>query len=376
MRHPSEGTLRRLVDEPAAVADADREHVAECPQCLAELATAHEDAAAARAALGTGPAAVPDVDAAWARFTATSAAAPAAAAAARAGTGAAGARRPAPTGGRRRSALRSPVVAALGVATILTAGSAAAAGDWLQIFRTEQVAQVRVSEADLVALPDLTAYGDVEIVEEADIQKVADAATAATRTGLPVPEVAALPRGVTGRPAYHVISQVTGEFTFSAAKARKAAAAAGKSLPAPPPGLDGSTFRLEAGPGHASVWSQARGVPALVVGRALAPKAYSSDVAFDTARDYLLSLPGIPDDLASQLRSFSGDGTTLPLPLPAEHVRSSTTQVDGARATVFSSRDGILAGVVWVRDGVLNVVAGSLSEDEVLDVARHLRTAR
>ena len=28
MRHPTEGLLRRLVDEPAGVADADREHVA------------------------------------------------------------------------------------------------------------------------------------------------------------------------------------------------------------------------------------------------------------------------------------------------------------------------------------------------------------
>ena len=31
MRHPTEGVLRRLLDEPAAVADADREHVAGLP---------------------------------------------------------------------------------------------------------------------------------------------------------------------------------------------------------------------------------------------------------------------------------------------------------------------------------------------------------
>jgi hypothetical protein len=27
MRHPTEGVLRRLLDEPAGVADSDREHV-------------------------------------------------------------------------------------------------------------------------------------------------------------------------------------------------------------------------------------------------------------------------------------------------------------------------------------------------------------
>jgi len=44
MRHPTEGTLRRLVDEPAGVADADRSHVAGCPRCRAALAAAGEDA--------------------------------------------------------------------------------------------------------------------------------------------------------------------------------------------------------------------------------------------------------------------------------------------------------------------------------------------
>ena len=42
-------------------------------------------------------------------------------------------------------------------------------------------------------------------------------------------------------------------------------------------------------------------------------------------------------------------------------------------ATVLTSRDGRMAGVVWVRDGVVTAVAGSLSADEVLTVARGLR---
>ena len=54
-------------------------------------------------------------------------------------------------------------------------------------------------------------------------------------------------------------------------------------------------------------------------------------------------------------------------------MRTSATDVDGAPATVLTSRDGALAGVVWVKDGVVTAVAGSLSEDEVLDVARNLR---
>ena len=50
MRHPTEGALRRLVDEPAGVADSDREHVAGCEQCLNRLAVAREHGSRHRAA--------------------------------------------------------------------------------------------------------------------------------------------------------------------------------------------------------------------------------------------------------------------------------------------------------------------------------------
>ena len=69
-RHPADGTLRRLVDEPAGVSDADRAHVAGCAVCLAGLAAAQRDATAVATALDH--AAAPDVDAAWRRFSAAS----------------------------------------------------------------------------------------------------------------------------------------------------------------------------------------------------------------------------------------------------------------------------------------------------------------
>ena len=359
MRHPTDGTLRRLLDEPAGVADADREHVASCPVCLPALAAAHQDAALTGAALDVELAV--DVDTAWSRLTRAVALD--------------GRRRlPAPPPARRwRAALRSPLIAVLGVVALLTGASAAAAADWLQIFRTEQIAPVTITQADLVALPDLSAYGTVEIIQDVDVRESADAAAAEKATGLSVPRVGELPRGVTGEPVYRVGGRVSVAFTFSAERAAETAAAIGETLPAPPPGLDGSRFRLNAGPGLAAVWSEARGVPALIVARAVAPTAYSSGIPFETASDYLLSLPGLPEGVASQLRGFSGDGTTLPLPVPAGQLTSSTADVGGAPATVLTSRDGVLAGVVWVDDGVVTTVAGSLSADEVLVVARGLR---
>jgi hypothetical protein len=182
-----------------------------------------------------------------------------------------------------------------------------------------------------------------------------------------------LPRGVTGEPAFQVGRRVSAEFTFSAEKAAQAAAAEGADLPPVPPGLDGSVLRLEAGPGVAAVWSQPTGMPTLVVARVGAPKVDSSGVRFETVRDYLLSLPGIPAELAEQLRDLTPQGGTLPLPVPTELVTSSTADVNGSEATVLTSRDGLFAGVVWVEHGVMTGVAGSLSAEELLSVARGLR---
>ena len=346
MRHPTDGTLRRLVDEPAGVADPDREHVAGCPVCLAGLAEARDDAALTGAALTTDV--TPDVDAGWRRLQ-TAPGKPA-------------------TAIRKRRTLRSPVIAGAAVAALLAGGSVAAAADWLPIFKTERIAAVAISDSDLVALPDLTAYGDVTVTQEAEVGEVPDAEAARKASGLPVPRVDALPRGVSGVPQYQVGRRVSAVFTFSAEKAVRAGGST------PPPGLDGSRFRLSAGPGVAVVWSKGSGgPPTLAVGRAIAPAAESSGAPFATARDYLLSLPGLAPEVAEQLRSFTGDGTTLPLPVPTDLLKASSTDVNGHPATLLTSRDGLLAGVVWVQDGFVTGVAGTVGPGEVLAVARALR---
>ena len=357
MRHPSEGVLRRLVDEPAGVTDDDRAHVAACRQCLDALETTRAEARLVDAALASS--APVDTDAAWTRFAAAAPTArPTVAAVARS---------------RWRPNLRRPVIAAVSAVVLVGGAGVAAANDWLPIFQTQHVTAVEVSSTDLVAVPDLSAYGDLEMTQEPDHAQVPDAATARERTGLAVPEVTQLPAGVTGDPSYQVAGTVSATFTFSAAKAAQAASASGAVLPPPPPGLDGSSLKLEAGPGVAAVWTQPTGVPTLVVARIGAPKVLSSGVPFETVRDYLLSLPGLPDQLAGQLRDLSKDAATLPLLVPAEMVTSSTADVSGEKATVLTSRNGLFAAVVWVKDGVMTGAAGSLSADELLSVARDLR---
>ncbi|MGN6687506.1 MAG: hypothetical protein ACTHK1_08210 [Actinomycetales bacterium] len=367
MRHPTDGTIRRLLDEPAGVSDADRTHLAGCPRCAAALEAAREDAVIAQSVL---PEAVPalDTDAAWERLSRSLSQDPVTVAVP-----------PAPTRPERRRRggglprLRRPVVAAVSAVVLLTGASAAAAAEWLPIFHTERVAPVSLSEGDLVQLPDLSAVGTLTVTTPPAIRDVPDAAAAQRLTGIAAPQLATLPHGVVGDPSFQASPAASATFTFSAAKAAQVAAASGTSVPPVPPGLDGSQFRLTAGPGVAEVWRDARGVPALIVGRAGAPEVASSGVAFDRVRDYLLSLPSLPGGLRAQLRAYTADSSTLPLPLPSGLASTSTADVDGSEATVIASRDGLLHAVVWVRDGEVLAVAGSVSADEVLEVARTLR---
>lgn len=373
MAHVTDGALRRALDEPASLSDADRAHLAGCPRCGSEVAAAAQDrnfAGAALAAEGTG---AEDVEAAWSRLAARAAEPPAPT--------------PAPAPARvpvarpRRGRLRNPVVAGVAAAALVIGGTAAAAAaDWLPIFRTEAVAPLTVSMADvsqlsqLAGLAGLEDYGNVTGATPPRITAVGDADQARRRTGLAVPAVGALPAGVTGKPAYLVVEHQTASFTFSAAKAAKAARVSG-ALPPLPAGLDGSTLRLDVGPGVGEAWwpdGGAGGMPQLLVARAQAPTVSAQGASLAEVRDYLLSIPGIPTNLARQLKAMSTDGT-LPIPVLTGQASSAPATVGGVPATVLTGASGQGSAVVWVRDGQLGAVLGTLPSGTLVRVADDLR---
>lgn len=391
MIHCADGLLRRYLDEPAAVSDADRAHLSACARCAAELDQARRDRDAVTDLLNPGGCldravdrAEPDVDAAWADLRERLA--DPVPAGAGAGWVPAPARSRSRTGAGPRTGrvvdrvLRRPVAVVATAGVVLLGGTAvAAAADLIPIFRTEKVSAVAVSEQDIRALDqlsrlaELTAFGEVDAPRTAEPVRVADSAAARSRTGLAVPQVASLPTGVSGEPDYLVMDQQTARVTFSAAKMQQAATSAGLTLPPMPSGLDGTRLQIQGGPGLAEVWQQKSGTPALVVARAKALVATSEGASLPVVRDYLLAMPGLSPALRDQLRTLTGDGTTLPIPVPQGQVTSSRADVGGVPATVLETKGRAVAAVVWVRDGVLNVVLGPLSRGEVLAVARGLR---
>jgi hypothetical protein len=358
MTHVTEGRLRRLADEPAAGSDEEQRHIAGCARCQARAAAVEADRAFAAGALADErPAQALDVDAAWLAVQA----APADRSPRTARVGSLRARR------RRRLV----AAVAAGVVVVGVAGTAAASG-WLPIFQPTRVQAVTFDVSSLATLPDLSAYGTVSGDRGWQATAVPGPVEAAARSGVALPTVGSLPLGVTGTPRYDVLPVRTVTFTFSAAKAAAAAAGTGKPVPPMPTGMDGARLQLQVGPGAVATWRQRSGLPVLVVARAKAPVLSSTGVSLATLERYLLAQPGIPPSLAAQLRALPADGSTLPIPVPTDVATSRATTVNGVPATLVQLRDQTESGVVWASDGTLTVVAGALSADDVLAVARGL----
>jgi Putative zinc-finger len=263
---------------------------------------------------------------------------------------------------------------------------------FLTVFTPQKIAAVPITSAELKSLPDLNNYGTIVQPTGNQTKEVATAADAAAAAGMPVLVPATIPAGVPSTASYEVIPNQTGSFTFSAAKARAAAAAQGKTLPAMPANVDGSTLQVTVGAGvvaiyHANVTGpsatgektasgatkqETQQVPALIVGQAIAPSVTSTGASVAEIEQYLLAQPGISPDLAAAIRSIGDPTTTLPIPVPINRAISHPVNVQGVSGLSVADSTGLGGGIIWVKNGMVYGVAGALSESDLLDVANSL----
>ena len=341
--HPSDGTLRRLLDEPVAIDAATRQHLAACSRCAGRLQRIGADAARAAALLAV-PAPVADVEAARARLARTEGSAPPSTPGGRRG------RAPAPA---RRSAVRAQRIM-VGVALAATASIVVvvtgASQDFLSLFQPKQLAPVPVTFADVRSLSGLTSYGNVHADGSLHLQPEANAAAAAHAAGIAVPVVGDVPSGATAAPSYAVVSGGVVSFTFDATLAKAAAARAGGVLPSMPRGLDGSTLTVSIAPAvvisygfDAASLFQGGGLPssntAFVVVASRTPTVSTTGVTMRQLEDYLLSVPGIPAGVASELRALGNPEQTVPVPIPIDLASGSTVSINGAPGVLIGELD-------------------------------------
>lgn len=358
MAHLSDGTLRRLYDEPVAVAATVRDHFKSCSSCQERFAQIAGTAREVQSALAV-PAAAVDARQAY-QATMSRVERPRLA----------WLPRPRFATPRRRVSV-ALLAAALAVGVVVTAMAA----NLITIFEPTQVQPVTVSQASFAGLPDLSNWGTVKVTSQPELQQVETAAAAAKATGLKTIDPT-LPKGVAvPAPQYATVSQLNGTFTFDKQKADAAAAQAGSKTKPLPANLDGSTLTVVGGPGEVAVYGsidpnalKGGNLPPLVIGEAKAPIVTSTKASVQDIKNGLLQA-GVSPDLVN---SIADPTHTLPIPVPSGMTTSQTTLADGTKATFVGDNSKIYAAVIFIKKGVVYVVAGSYDEPTLVAIANTL----
>jgi hypothetical protein len=367
--HPSDGTLRRSLDEPVAVDPAGREHIATCAHCAERVQHMSANATWVQAMLAPSDVVV-DVPSARSRLARTEIATfeeP---------------QSPAPANRiRSRNTLATRVMAGVALAGVASVVLVATGGaqDFLSLFQPSQLTPVPVTAADVRSLAGLASYGTVSGGSSITFRPEPDAATAGAAAGLGAPVVADLPAGTTA-PKFAVVSGGVVTFTFNADLARAAAARAGGQLPAMPSGLDGSMLSVSIAPAVVVSYGvdpatllNGVSVPsgtAFIVVDTRTPTVSSTGVTAGQLEDYLLSVPGIPAGVASEIRAIGNPSQTIAVPIPVDLASGSSVSINGARGLLIGDSTGLGSAVVWQHNGVVYAIAGTLTTNQVLGIAR------
>jgi hypothetical protein len=400
---PDLGALRMSLDDvPAGTLAALRDHLRACPSCTDTLAELQRNAELAAPAIAlTAPAATPSaaaVEDALARFeqrrdrlaaagTATAVADPPAPAPAPASAPVPLARRRglAGLGARTRGIAAALVAAAVLTGVVATPGGRAAAASFLGQFRSQRLQAVPLDAGQATQVQDvLTGLVDSGVFRGdphraatlAEPEAVGGLAEAGRLAGFAVLAVdpSVLPSGVDPTPRRILVSRARqASITFDRDRALAWLAAHGRPGARLPERYDGTRLVLHVPAAVVQQFTGRDGGPALLVGKA-------GTLGLDTEggaslaelREVLLDLPGLPAETVARLRAIDDWRTTLPLPIPADQVRSHPVTVGGAEGLGFADQSGRLHAVVWQRDGHIFGVGGIIGADEARRVAQSL----
>jgi hypothetical protein len=360
--HLTDGTLRRMVDDPDARVGADQAHLDGCAECKARLDAIADDARSI-ATLFAVPEPRVDVARAYARVTAAPKAQPAL-----------GLRLPF---GRP---VRLAFIAAVAAVSLVVVAFAASG----LFFQPTKVKPVPITLSDLQALSQLGDYGTFAWTKEPQFQVTANAEDAsAVAGGLKPPVVSKLPTGVSTTVTYAGMSQAEATFTFSQAKADAAAAAKGQKAPKLAANVDGATLTIKVGPAVGEVYgnmnapssgeSEQINLPQLIVAMSAAPSVSSTQVSVSDLKNVILQQPGVSDELKKTISAISDPNDVLFIPVPIDYANSSTVHVQGVDGVALGDNTGVGSAVVWVKNGHVYAVAGSIKQSDAIDIANNLK---
>src|SRR2546429_305269 len=104
-----------------------------------------------------------------------------------------------------------------------------------------------------------------------------------------------------------------------------------------------------------------------------APSATATQVTVKQIEDYVLAQPGITPELKAAVQAIGDPSTTLLIPIPVAYTTSKDVTVQGVKGVALGDNTGVGAGVIWVKNGVVYAVAGSIKVDEAIAIANNLK---
>src|SRR5205807_1251431 len=113
-------------------------------------------------------------------------------------------------------------------------------------------------------------------------------------------------------------------------------------------------------------------LPQLIVAKSASPTAKSTQVTVQQLEAFILAQPGISKELKAAIGAIGDPSTTLLIPVPVEYATSKPVTVQGVDGVALGDNTGVGSGVVWVKDGYVYVVAGSIKRDDAVAIANNL----
>jgi len=272
------------------------------------------------------------------------------------------------------------VLSAGAVVATLALSVPVAAQSILDVFAPKTVRAITVTPGDqkaLRALPPLEAFGTVRGTVSPGVSVVASPAEIASEAHFTPRLPADVPSDVKQTVHYSVTAPVNTTFTFSAAKTREWAAREHIALRPMPANLNGSVVRAVLAPvatiryGELSRRQRQIGT-ALTVVEAPLPKITTTGASLHDITSYLLAQPGMPPDIAAQIRSIGDPNQTLPIPIRFDKQTATNVTVDGTQGLAVGDQTGIGAVVVWQKNGMFYAVGGTYAQDRILAIASSL----
>lgn len=168
------------------------------------------------------------------------------------------------------------------------------------------------------------------------------------------------------------------QFTFEKAKASAYFTTIGRSDFVVPDKFDGATLAVTIPAAVLLQYGDAGSKEALIVGQSgeVTVDVVRGQIGLDDMRVFLLSLPGLPADVVTQLNRLNDWSTTLPVPIPVDMVTWKQVTIGGSPGgLLLDDNSGAGSAAIWHANGHLVGLAGSLKATDLQAIANGMRAA-